>query len=103
MADDRKGPPRAPRSAGRRTTLRVPEALASVVDDMSRELGISRNDALLRLATRGARIHEEARKIEAIRAARWAAVVGEAARGAGGPFPSPEEAREAVMASRDLF
>ena len=74
MADARKGAPRAPRSQGRRTTLRVPSRLAAAVDGSSRDLGISRNDALLRLATRGARLDEEEQAIARVRAARWAAV-----------------------------
>lgn len=54
-------PPRAPRSQGPRTTLRVPGESAAVADGLALELGISRDDALLRLATRGARLRERNR------------------------------------------
>jgi hypothetical protein len=44
----------AKRTPGRRTTLRVPKALDTEVSRVSRELGISGNQALVRLAARGA-------------------------------------------------
>lgn len=102
VTEIKKGAPRAPRSQGTRTTLRVPAALAAVADDLARELRISRNDALLRLATRGARLHEEDRAIAEIRAARWAAVIPGDMRVDEDAVPSAEEARAAVLAGRDL-
>jgi hypothetical protein len=91
--------PRAPRSEGTRTTLRLPDSLAAVADRLADELEISRNDAVLRLATRGARLYEQELDIAARRAARWAAVVpGDVDLDA---LPSPEEAREALAAARE--
>jgi len=94
-------PVRAPRSEGPRTTLRLPEALAAVAERLARELGISRNDALLRLATRGARLFEQEQRIAARRAKRWAAVVPGAVDVAHADLPSPDEARDAVLAARN--
>jgi hypothetical protein len=91
--------PRAPRSEGPRTTLRLPDALAAVADRLADDLGISRNDAILRLATRGARLYEQELGIAVRRAERWAAVVpGDVDFDA---LPSPDEAREAIAAARE--
>jgi hypothetical protein len=95
------GSPRAPRSAGPRTTLRLPEPLAAVAERLAEELKISRNDALLRLATRGARLYEQELSIAARREERWAAVVPGAVDIDLADLPSPDEARDAVLASRD--
>jgi len=94
-------PPRAPRSEGPRTTLRVPDELAAVADRLARELDISRNDALLRLATRGARLYEQEQNIARRRAERWAAVVPGVVDIDHTDFPSPDEARDTVLAARD--
>jgi hypothetical protein len=94
-------PARAPRSEGPRTTLRLPDALAAVAERLARELDISRNDALLRLATRGARLYEQEQSIAVRRAERWAAVVPGAVHTDHGDLPSPEEARDAILATRD--
>jgi hypothetical protein len=88
---------RAPRSAGPRTTLRLPPALAALTDRLARELGISRNDALLRLATRGARLFEHEEGIAARRRERWAAVVPGAVEIDRAAFPAPDEARSAIL------
>ncbi|MDO8210541.1 hypothetical protein [Conexibacter sp. CPCC 206217] len=94
--------PRAPRSEGPRTTLRLPDELAAVAEQFADELGISRNDALLRLATRGARIYTQEQAIAARREARWAAVVpGGAVDVDLTRLPSPDEAAAAVLALRD--
>jgi len=92
---------RAPRSEGPRTTLRLPEALAAVAERLARELDISRNDALLRLATRGARLYEQEQCTAVRRAERWAAVVPGAVGIDHADFPSPDEARDAILAVRD--
>jgi hypothetical protein len=92
---------RAPRSKGPRTTLRVPAPLAETAEEMARELEISHNDALLRLATRGARLYERERSVAARRAARWAAVVPGAVDVEGADFPPPEDARRAIIAARE--
>jgi hypothetical protein len=101
MPDARKKRSRAPRSEGPRTTLRLPHALAVVAERLSHELGISRNDALLRLAARGARLYEEEQAIEQLRAARWAAMVPAEVHFEDDAFPPPGEAREVILASRD--
>lgn len=92
---------RAPRSEGPRTTLRVPDALAETAARLADEVGISRNDALLRLATRGARLYEQERGIAMRRAERWAAVVPGAVEVDPSELPTPKEARQAVLAARD--
>jgi hypothetical protein len=89
---------RAPRAEGPRTTLRVPDELAASADRLGEELGISRNDALLRLATRGARIYELEESIAARRAERWAAVVPGDIDLEAVDFPTPDEARVAILA-----
>jgi len=89
---------RAPRSEGPRTTLRLPVSLADVADRLARELDISRNDALLRLATRGARLYEREQSIAARRQERWAAGVPGVIDIDRAEFPSPEEARDAILA-----
>jgi hypothetical protein len=92
---------RAPRSEGPRTTLRVPDDLAGTAGHLADELGISRNDALLRLATRGAQLYEQEQSIEVRRAERWAAVVPGAVDVDQTEFPSFREARDAILAARD--
>lgn len=89
---------RAPRSEGPRTTLRVPDALVDTAERMAGELGISRNDALLRLATRGAQLYEREQSIALRREQRWAAIVPGVLDDAG--FPSPAEATGAILAAR---
>ena len=92
--------PRAPRTVGSRTTLRVPGDLAVSADHLAQDLGISRNDALLRLATRGAQLYEMERGIAARRAQRWAAVVPGDVIEAPTDFPSPEDV-DAILVSLD--
>lgn len=94
-------PPRAPRSEGSRTTLRLPDALAAVAERLARELSISRNDALLRLATRGARLYEAEYSIAVRRAERWAAVVPGDVDTDGADLPSPGEAQDAILRARE--
>ena len=92
---------RAPRVEGPRTTLRLPAALADVANRLARELDISRNDALLRLATRGARLYELEQGIAARRQQRWAAVVPGVVDIDRAEFPTVDEARDAVFAVSD--
>lgn len=92
---------RAPRSEGPRTTLRLPARLAEAADHLARELEISRNDALLRLATRGAHLYELEQSIAARRHERWAAVVPGVVDIALAEFPEPTEARAAILATSD--
>lgn len=97
----RPPPARAPRSEGPRTTVRLPDALAAVAERLARELDVSRNDALLRLATRGARLYEQEQSIAVRRAERWAAVVPGVVDTDLADLPSPDEARDAILAARD--
>ncbi len=91
-------PARAPRAQGPRTTLRLPAPLADVADRLARELDISRNDALLRLATRGARLYEVEQSIAARRQERWAAVVPGVVDIDRAELPTLDEARDAIFA-----
>lgn len=92
---------RAPRSEGPRTTLRLPRSLAEVSGRLARELNVSRNDALLRLATRGAYLYEIEQSIAARRQARWAAVVPGVVDVDRAGFPPADDAREAILAPSD--
>jgi hypothetical protein len=91
--------PRAPRSTGPRTTLRLTDELAATAARLAKELGISRNDALLRLAARGAQLYEREHEIARLREERWAAV--QAPDVDLDRLPSPGEAYAAVMAGRE--
>lgn len=72
-----------------------------MAERLARELDISRNDALLRLATRGAHLYEQEELIAVRCAERWAAVVPGAVDIDRGGLPSPVEAREAILAGRE--
>lgn len=72
-----------------------------MASNLAAELQVSRNDALLRLATRGARLYEQEQVIDARRAACWDAVVPGALDLESGGFPPPDEARSAVLHARD--
>ncbi len=76
---------RGPRRPGARTTLRVPTELASTVSAYAEELGTTPNDALIRLAERGAAIYEGQREVERLSAERTAAVLS-----VGMPAPDAE-------------
>lgn len=91
---------RAPSSHGARTTLRVPPELERAVDRLAEDLHTSRNDALLRLAARGATLYEQERQIAARAEQRWAAVLEAEGVDDGGDFPPADEAYEAVMGAR---
>jgi hypothetical protein len=92
---------RASRTEGPRTTLRVPEELARTAEALARELRVSRNDALVRLATRGARQYERERRIAEQRDRRWHAVLASLGNENEADFPPAEVARAAVLAARD--
>lgn len=103
MAEQRPRSSRAPRSDGPRTTLRIPLALVEVVDKLAAELHVSRNDALLRLASRGASLYEQERRIAELREQRWEAVMAaiDSELPDGGSEPlSAEELYETVMSAR---
>lgn len=92
---------RAPRSQGQRTTLRIPGTLAATVDQLASELDISKNDALLRLAARGAHAYEREKRIDDLREERWRAVVAGMGDVDPDQLPSAEEMQAAVLAARD--
>ena len=93
--------PRAPRTEGPRTTLRLPKALVEVADKLAHELGVSRNEALIRLATRGASLYELEQSIAVRREQRWAAVLPGVIDTDHTEFPSPAEARDAIFSTSD--
>ena len=71
-----------------------------MADRLALELGISRNEALLRLATRGASLYELEQSIAARRHECWAAIVPGVVD-VDAEFPTPKEARDAVLAASD--
>jgi hypothetical protein len=75
--------------------------LERVVDRVAEELNTSRNDALLRLAARGAASYERERRISDRAEQRWAAVLA-ADRDIddASDFPPADDAYEAVMGAR---
>jgi predicted transcriptional regulator len=92
---------RAPGNRGTRTTLRIPPDLAEVVDRLAGELHTSRNDALLRLATRGAALYRQEMEIAELREQRWAAVLESYGEDIDEGEPlSEEELYEAIMSAR---
>jgi hypothetical protein len=91
---------RALPAQGPRTTLRVPEHLAETATRLAEELGTSRNDALIRLATRGADAYQREARIASRREERWAAVLGDISRFDRADFPPEDEAHQATMAFR---
>lgn len=86
-------------TSGRRTTLRVPDALAAAASRLAAETGTSRNDALVRLALAGARVAERARAVAETREARWQALLRAEAPPADG-YPSAEDSAAAALALR---
>jgi hypothetical protein len=88
-------------SIGRRTTLRVPDSLDKEVLLFSRDLGLSGNEALVRLAEIGARSTQRERKVRRVIDRRRAAVLGSPPHDAAAPFPSAQEMREAILIDRD--
>lgn len=88
------------RSADRRTTLRVPRSLDIEVSRVSEELGISGNEALVRLAARGAESARRERALREVIDRRHAAVRGTSSHDAAAPFPSASEMREAILIDR---
>ncbi|MGI8804315.1 MAG: DUF2188 domain-containing protein [Thermoleophilaceae bacterium] len=92
---------KAPRGDGPRTTLRLPESLARIADQLAKDLEVSRNDAVLRLATRGARLFAQEQKIRERRERRWAAVVPGIVDIDDAKFPSQAEAQNAIFAQAE--
>ncbi len=67
--------PRAPRRAGARTTLRVPDDLAETVARYAKQHRTSTNDALIRLAYDGAKRYEYDREVEELAQSRREAIL----------------------------
>lgn len=94
--------PDAGRRQGRRTTLRVPDRLEAAVSRAARELGVSENEALIRLAEIGARAAARERDVRRVIGKRRAAVSGSRTETtAPGSLPSPQEMKEAILVDRD--
>ena len=76
MTPSRRRPtaPRAPRRAGARTTLRVPNDLAETISRYAEQHRTSTNDALIRLAYDGAQRYEYEYSVEELAAVRGAAI-----------------------------
>ena len=87
------------RDQGRRTTLRVPSALEAELSRTARSLGVSENEALVHLARLGAETATRQRARQRVIARHRKAVSG-LNGSAVGAFPSPQEAREAILADR---
>jgi hypothetical protein len=86
---------------GRRTTLRVPRALDTEVARTAKELDISENEALIRLAQLGAITTKRHRDVRRVVGQRQAAVAGAGAKTENGPLPSPEEMQAAILVDRN--
>jgi hypothetical protein len=87
------------RGRDRRTTLRVPAALEAELSRTARSLGVSENEALVYLAQLGAEAANRHRARQRVIARHRKAVSG-----LNGftveTLPSPQEAREAILADR---
>lgn len=89
------------RSSDRRTTLRVPRALETEISWVSRELGISENQALVHLAALGAKSAQRERAVRQVTERRRTAISRTPSADAGIAFPSSQEMREAILIDRD--
>jgi hypothetical protein len=87
------------RGQDRRTTLRVPASLEAELSRTARSLGVSENEALVHLAQLGAEAADRHRARQRVIARHRKAVSG-LNGSATGVFPSPREAREAILADR---
>lgn len=85
---------------GFRTTLRVPATLEREIAALAGELGLTKNEALVRLALTGSQVVERARDVAAKREARRAAVFAARGEAAADSLPSLDEMREATLALR---
>ncbi len=86
---------------GSRTTLRVPDVLERELVSLSDELGLTKNDALVRLALTGSQLVDRAREVSAKREGRREAVFTAGIEGATDDPPSLEEMREAAFTLRN--
>lgn len=92
--------PRAPRRAGERTTLRVPDDLAETVARYAEQHRTSTNDALVRLAYDGATRYEYEREVEELARVRREAIMGRTPVPPGIRVPSSAETTAAILAWR---
>jgi len=92
--------PRAPRRAGARTTLRVPDDLAETVARYAKQHRTSTNDALIRLAYDGAKRFDYEHTVEELAAERRAAIMRLPTAPPDAQMPSGEELAEAILAWR---
>lgn len=92
--------PRAPRRAGARTTLRVPDDLAETVARYAEQHRTSTNDALVRLALDGARRYEYEREVAELARVRGEAIMRLPRAPPEAKMPSGEELAEAILAWR---
>jgi Uncharacterized protein conserved in bacteria (DUF2188) len=87
-------------SDGVRTTLRIPDELTAAAALLASDLGISKNDALVRLALAGAHMAEQARAVSETRDQRWLALLAAHDFDEDAGFPEPHEMEEAALALR---
>jgi hypothetical protein len=87
------------RGEDRRTTLRVPAALEAELSRTARSLGVSENEALVYLAQLGAETADRHRTRQRV-IARHRKAISRLNGSTAGTFPSPQEAREAILADR---
>ncbi|MGI8596327.1 MAG: hypothetical protein ACR2LY_03470 [Thermoleophilaceae bacterium] len=81
--------------------MRVPTALALTARRYADDLGTTLNDALIRLAERGAAIYEGEREVEMLAAERQAAVFAGDAFDPNAELSSPEWVEWAIMSARE--
>lgn len=86
--------------SGRRTTLRVPRALEPEIARTAKELDISENEALIRLAQFGAADAKRRRDVRRVVGDRHAAVSGADPGRRPNILPTPEEMQEAILVDR---
>lgn len=85
---------RAPRREGKRTTLRLPEPLATAAEEAARELGTTENDAVVLFALKGAALYRQQRDDERRGHERWTAVLDSGTMSA--DYPTLDEMEQAA-------
>jgi hypothetical protein len=100
-APRRRSPaPRAPRRAGARTTLRVPDDLAETVARYAEQRRTSLNDALIQLAYDGAARYEYDREVEELARVRGEAIMRRTPVPPGARVATSDETTAAILAWR---
>ncbi|HKG39177.1 MAG TPA: hypothetical protein VKB25_09340 [Conexibacter sp.] len=92
--------PRAPRRAGARTTLRVPDDLAETVARYAAQHRTSTNDALVRLALDGAKRYRYELEVAELARVRGEAIMRLPKAPPDAEMPSGDEIAEAILAWR---